>query len=141
VRTSMFVLLIGLSVAFCQENRQASRAENVVRGALTQPEKGVYLWTSTDEKQLSRLGDASAVQVSTLIDGKDIGKNEMRQILRIILASFQNPRQIEAESDRDPRAASILIERLQRMPASSGLTEEFAGTEQVLAAARKANAH
>ncbi len=85
-----------------------------------------------DEKELCRLGDASAVEVTKLIDGKDVSKDEIRQILLIIQFSFEAPLQIKVESDRQPRAASLLVENLERLPASSGLTEDFVGAKKLL---------
>jgi hypothetical protein len=72
------------------------------------------------------------VEVTRLIDGKDLSTDETRQILLIIQVSFEAPLQIKVESDRQPRAASLLVERLERMPASSELTEDFVGTKKLL---------
>jgi hypothetical protein len=90
------------------------------------------MYSSWDEKELHRLGDAAAVEVTKLIDGKDVSTDEIRQILLIIQASFEAPLQIKVESDRQPRAASLLVEKMERMPASSGLTEAFVSTKKVL---------
>jgi len=115
--------------------------EQVVRRVLTQPSKGIYVTTGWDYKQLRLLGDSAAGEVLKLIEGRDVPKNEMAQILLIIQYSFESPLGIKVDSDRQPKSASILVAKLQRMPAASGLKEDFHGTKKVLAAARKANAH
>ena len=50
----------------------------------------------------------------------------------IIQISFEAPLQVKIESDRRPRAATFLVGTLERMPAASGLTAEFAGTQKFL---------
>jgi hypothetical protein len=99
---------------------------------LTRFPNGGFGYSGWDEKELFRLGDASAVEVTRLIDGKDVSTEEIRQILRIIQFSFEAPSQIKVESDRQPKAASLLVERLERLPASSGLAEDFVGTRKLL---------
>jgi hypothetical protein len=99
--------------------------EQVVRRVLTQPTKGIYGFSGWDGKQLSLLGDAAAVEVIKLIEGGDVPKNEMAQILRIIQASFESPLQVKVESDRQPKGASILVAKLQRMPSRFWIEEGF----------------
>jgi hypothetical protein len=132
MRRLIFVFLIGLSIARCQTTPQEPNAERVVRRMLTRFPNGAFIYSSWDEKELKRLGDASAVEVAKLIDGKDVSADEIRQILLIVQASFEAPLQIKIESDRQPTAASLLVERLQQLPASSGLGEDFAGTKKLL---------
>jgi hypothetical protein len=132
MRTLISVFLIGLSVALCQTTPQVPNAEHVVRRMLTRLPNGGFMYSSWDEKELKKLGDASAVEVAKLIEGKDVSADEIRQILLIVQASFEAPGQIKVESDRQPIAASLLVERLERLPASSGLTEDFVGTKKLL---------
>ena len=132
MRPLTFVLSVGLSVALCQTTSQEPNAEPVVRRMLTRFPNGGFGYSGWDEKELFRLGDASAVEVTRLIDGKDVSTEEIRQILRIIQFSFEAPSQIKVESDRQPKAASLLVERLERLPASSGLAEDFVGTRKLL---------
>ena len=138
MRTLTFVFLIGLSIAFCQTTLKTPDADQIVRKMLSDPMHGYSSW---DEKDLNRLGDASAVVATKLLDGKIVDANEIKQTLLIVEFSFEAPHLIEVESDRQPKAASILVAKLQRMPAASGLKEDFHGTKKVLAAARKAKAH
>ena len=84
------------------------------------------------KKSWPRYGDASAVAVSKQTAGKDLSRDEIRQILLIVQISFEAPLQVKIESDRRPRAATVLVANLERMPAASGLTEEFAGTKKFL---------
>lgn len=134
----IFVFLIALSVAFCQTAFKRPAAEQIVRKMLSDPMRGYSSW---EEKDLNKLGDASAVVATKVLDGKTLSVNEIRQALLIVEFSFEAPNLIEVESDRQPKAASILVDKLRRMPAASGLKEDFHGTKKVLAAARKANAH
>jgi hypothetical protein len=129
MRPLTFVLLMGLSVAPCQTTPQEPNAERVVRRMLT---RFPFMYSGWDEKELCRLGDASAVAVTKVIDGKDVSTDEIRQILLIVQLSFEAPLLIKVESDRQPRAASLLVKRLERLPASSGLTEDFVGTKKLL---------
>ena len=131
MRALTVFLLISLSVASCQTTPEEPTAESAVRRMLT-PVQGVFLVSGWDEKELARYGDASAVAVSKQIAGKDLTRDEIRQILLIIQTSFQAPLQVKIESDRRPRAATVLVAGLERMPAASNLTEEFAGTKKFL---------
>jgi hypothetical protein len=96
---------MGPSVALCQTTPQEPKAERVV------PE---------------------TESPFTLIDGKEVSADEIRQILLIIQFSFVAPLQIKVESGGQPRAASLLVERLERLPASCGLYEDFVGTKKLL---------
>jgi hypothetical protein len=110
-----------------------SRLLSVPFGAyLTPLPEGGFGYSGWDEKELVRYGDASAVAVSKVIDGKELSRDEIRQILLIIQTSFEAPLQGKIKSDRHPRAATVPVANLERMPAPSGRAEEFAGTKKFL---------
>jgi hypothetical protein len=132
MRALTVLLLISLSVAFCQTTPEKPTADSAVRRMLTPMPEGIFLVSGWDAKELPRYGDASAVAVSKQIAGKDLSRAEIRQILLIIQISFEAPLQVTIESDRSPTAATDLVGKLERMPAASGLTEEFAGTKKLL---------
>lgn len=135
---TILVLFVGFSLAVCQTTSVRPRAEGVVRRVLSQSSGVMY--TSWDEKGLSRLGDAAAVEVTKEIDGRVLSKQEVRQVLFILQASFEAPSLIRVDADRSPQEASLLLKRIQRMPAASGLDEDFAGTRAVLKRARATQA-
>jgi len=118
MRPLTFVLSMGLSVALCQTTSQEPNAEPVVRRMLTRFPNWGFGYSGWDEKELFRLGDASAVEVTRLIDGKDVSTDEIRQILRIIQFSFEAPSQIKVESDRQRQHHSLLRgwSACQRLP-------------------------
>jgi hypothetical protein len=48
-----------------------------------------------------------------------------------------SPAEIKVESDREPKAALLLLQRLQGLPAASGLKDEFVEAKTVLRRASK----
>ena len=74
-----------------------------------------------------KLGDAAAVvEVTRQIEGKDLSRGEIKQILLIIQFSFEAPLQIKRKSQIvDPSEARLLLDRLEILPASSGLKGGF----------------
>jgi len=89
-------------------------------------------YSSWDEKELSRLGDAACVAAARFLEGKDLSITDIRTALLIIRFSFEAPTQIRSESDRQPRAASTLLDTLEKLSASSTLKEEFSVTRKAL---------
>jgi hypothetical protein len=59
------------------------------------------------------------------LEGKNLTATDIRLALLIIEFSFEAPAEIKVESDREPKAAFLLLERLQGLPAASGLKDEF----------------
>ena len=83
---------------------------------------GVY--TSWDEKQLDKLGDAAAVALTKVVEGKDLAAEDIRQILLILTLSFNAPRMIAIEADKVHKN-SVLCPEMPRQPhIGPGLKDE-----------------
>lgn len=130
MRTLILMCLLGLLPALGQTSQHEPNAADAVRRMLSQAPNGLH--TSWDERRLCKLGDAAAVEVTRQIEGKDLSSGEIKQILLIIQFSFEAPLQIKEESDRRPQETRLLLDRLEILPASSGLKEDFDGTRKLL---------
>lgn len=135
LRTLGVVFVFGVLFAFCQSPPQDTDAKQIVQRVMSEASVGVF--TSWDEKQLSTLGDASAREVEQLIQGKDLSATEIKRVLLIIQCSFDAPLSIKVKADRRPKAASLLVEKLDKIPAAAALREELSGTRTALRHAEK----
>jgi len=75
LRTLTIVFLIGFSVAFCQSTFKRPDAEQIVQKMLSDP---MHAYSSWEEKDLNKLGDASEVVATKLLDGKTVDANEIK---------------------------------------------------------------
>ncbi len=108
-----FLLLLFSSLAVCQQGAGSDAAEKAVQTVMSRASDGVY--TSWDEKQLDKLGDAAAVALTKVVGGKDLNPNEIKQALLILTLSFNAPRIIATEADKNPRAAFFVLKCLDHV--------------------------
>jgi hypothetical protein len=87
------------------------------------PMYGAY--SGWDQKYFSRVGDAAPAAANIFLEGKNLTATDIRLALLIVEFSFEDPAEIKVESDREPKAALLLLQRLQGLPAASGLKDEF----------------
>ncbi len=120
------VLTISLNSATAQTSSETS-AERVVQVMLSRAADGTY--TSWDATELNKLGDASAVGLTKIIAGKNLNVNEINQALLIITLSFNAPRMIENESDREPRTALFVLKYLENLRVPAETKKRIAATE------------
>ena len=107
-------------------------AEGTVRAIMSRPD-GMY--SSWDEKEVAKFGDASAVALTKVLGDRDPSPNEVRLCLVIIEASFWYPKGVLNESDRKPQTALFVLKRLESLQLSSDLKEEIVQTrERILSA-------
>lgn len=104
-RLLLSVVLIALRAALLGQ-AVPHDAESTVRQALAYANGG---YTSTTEKELARLGDASAVAITKVVAGKPLGEQDVEHMLLIITLSYSGPRVIEASADRNPRTTLLLL--------------------------------
>jgi MoxR-like ATPase len=121
-------LLSGLAV--CQEGTASEAAENAVQTVMSRASDGVY--TSWDEKQLDKLGDAAAVALTKVIGNNDLNPDEIRQVLLIITLSFNAPRMIAIEADRSPRTAFFVLKCLDHLAVDPDLRNRISETRALL---------
>jgi len=82
-------------------------------------------YSGWDQKYFSRVGDAAPAAANIFLEGKNLTATDIRLALLIVEFSFEDPAEIKVESDREPKAALLLLQRLQGLPAASGLKDEF----------------
>lgn len=99
-------------------------AEHAVRNMLAHP--GGY--TGSDIKNLSRLGDASAVAITKILRGDTVSPGQVNQILVILSLSFQAPKGIENPRDRDPRTTMFLLKYLECSTSDPTVRQRIANT-------------
>lgn len=130
ILASMLVLLAaGAASQPGPEGAQVSYddAERVVRTALQHLSEGVY--TGSEDKGLSRLGDASSVALTKVYGGQDLTTDDIRHILLVVRFSFAAPRIVEVPSDRRPRTTMFLLKYLDRLAADPELKRQIAETK------------
>ena len=130
MRASMLTILLLLwpGPAIAQVSAQEN-LENIVRGFLNQ-KPGLILLESPMDGPLNRGGDAAAVAITKVVGGKDISSDEIVRILLLIHMSFEAPRIIENQSDRQPRTTLFILKYLSTLPASPELKKKIGETEQ-----------
>jgi hypothetical protein len=125
-------LFLGLAVS--QEATSPEAAEKAVQAAMSRASSGVY--TSWDEKQLDKMGDAAAVALTKVVADKDLDPNEVRQALLILTLSFNAPRMIVIEADRSPRTALFVLKSLDSLVVDSDLKVRIRETRDLLEKAK-----
>ena len=107
LRTAL--LLVSSSAAFCQSANQAN-GEQIVKRAWVQASQKMY--DSWMEKGLTRLGDASSVELTKILGAKNLEAQDIDAILLIINLSFRAPRLVEVQVDRQPRTTLFVLQSL-----------------------------
>ncbi len=124
------VLMTSLPLSFGQGPEEADSAEHIVNTIMSRSADGTY--TSWDEKDLNKLGDAAAVALTKVIGGKALSPSEIRQALLVISLSFDAPRLIATDSNKSPRSALFVLQYLKHLPLDPGLTEKIEQAEMSL---------
>ena|ERR1700733_7470413 len=101
--------------------------EGAVRQAWAHARNG---YTSTVQKELGRLGDASAIALMKIIGGRPLEETDVDPILLIVALSYSDPRIVETESDRQPRATLFLLSYLVQVATDAKLKEKIGGTQE-----------
>jgi len=125
-RLLLVIVLIVLQVAVVGQTQEPD-AESIVRQALSQASRGTY--TSTAQKELGRLGDASAVALTRIVGEKALDKSDIEPILLILTLSYAEPRVVKVDSDRQPRATLLLLRYLDLATSDVKLREKIASTQ------------
>ena len=99
-------------------------AESAVRQALTQAMQGTY--TSTEQKELEDLADASSVALIKIVSGKQINDDEIQPVLLVVRLSYNNPGGVASASEREPRATLFLLHSLDLSTRDSKLKGQIA---------------
>ncbi len=139
MRTStILVFLLGVSFAICQATTEESHAEHVIRIMMSRASEGLY--TSWDEKELNKLGDASAEALTKVLGKKNLSSAEINQVVLILRLSFDAPGAIEVESDRRPKAALALLKQLNSLKVSPEASKRIRETREFVEHVGKVNA-
>ena len=117
---SLGILLFMFSaLAVCQDEPVPDAAEKAVQILMSRSSEGAY--TSWDQKELGKLGDAGAVALTKVVGEKDLNPNEIRQALLTLMLSFDAPRMIAIEADRRPRTALFVLKHLDHLTSDPDL--------------------
>jgi hypothetical protein len=119
------VAFVMLSVQLFGQTGQ-SNAEAAVRQALGNLSDGTY--TSTEQKELGWLGDASAVALTKILGGKILEEHDVESALQVITLSYEDPRVVSIEADREPRTTLLLLRYLDLAASNAGAKKKIAST-------------
>jgi hypothetical protein len=102
-------------------------AEQAVRQAFAHANEG---FTSTDVKELGWLGDASAVALTKVVGGRVLDGRDIESMLLVITLSYEDPRIIRADSDREPRTTLLLLRYLGLATSDTKLKAKIVETKR-----------
>ena len=127
------VLFMFSGLGLCQDEPAPDAAEKAIQILMSRSSEGAY--TSWDQKELGKLGDAGAVALTKVVGEKDLNPNEIRQALLTLMLSFDAPRMIAIEADRTPRTALFVLKHLDHLTSDPDLknriSEERVRLEQM----------
>jgi hypothetical protein len=132
MRTLKFGILLCIfsGLAASQEGTAPEAAEKAVQAVMSRASDGAY--TSWDEKELDKLGDAAAVALTKVVGEKDLNPDEIKQVLLILTLSFNAPRMIAIEADKQPRTALFILKCLDRLARDPDLMNRISATRILL---------
>ncbi len=130
------ILLIGFPASTFSERPTQDDTEQAVRRALEVASKGYY--TGSSEKDLEKLGDASAVALIRIYRDRDLSAAEIQSALLIVDLSFSAPGLVAVESDRKARAAMLLLKYLECETSDARLKQKILETKRSIGDARRA---
>jgi hypothetical protein len=73
------------------------------------------------DKQLSRMGDAAAVDVARIVAGRTLTSQEIDGVLAVLHLAFSRQEIVLTESDRTPRAALFVLQYLALVATDPGV--------------------
>lgn len=117
MRLSVLLVLFGVVCAQIPENTVV--VEKVISS-------GGY--SGTTDKQLSRMGDAAAVELARVIGGRTPTPNEIDGALLVLRLAFSNPKLVAAASDRTPGVALFVLQDLAHEAQDPGVKSRIAET-------------
>jgi hypothetical protein len=124
----MSIMVSGCCLSGAQRSEaKVPSAEDTVRAILSRPD-GMY--SSWDEKALTKFGDTSAVALTKILGEADPSEAEVRLCLVIIRASFRYPQGVVNESDRKPQTALFVLKRFGGLQLSADVKQEITETRE-----------
>lgn len=100
--------------------------ESTIRQVMTQASQQTY--TSTGQKQLRRLGDATAVALTKVIGGRALNQHDVQPVLLMLELSFSDFRFVEISADRQPRTTLVLLNYLDSVTSNTELKAKIGST-------------
>jgi hypothetical protein len=100
--------------------------ESTIRQVMTQAYQQTY--TSTGQKQLRKLGDATAVALTKVIGGRALNQHDVQPVLLVLELSFSNLRFVEISADRQPRTTLVLLNYLDSVTSNTELKAKIGST-------------
>src|SRR5579872_3031223 len=128
MRTFKFGILLFVfsGLAASQQSTAPEAAEKAVRAVMSRASDGAY--TSWDEKELDKLGDAAAVALTKVLREKDLNADEINQVLLILTLSFNAPEMIAIDADKQPRTALFILKCLDPLARDPDLKNRISET-------------
>jgi hypothetical protein len=100
--------------------------ESTIRQVMTQAYQQTY--TSTGQKQLRKLGDATAVALTKVIGGRALNQHDVQPVLLMLELSFSDLRFLEISADRQPRTTLVLLNYLDSVTSNTELKAKIGST-------------
>ncbi len=85
-------------------------------------------YTSTGQKQLRKLGDATAVALTKVIGGRALNQHDVQPVLLMLELSFSDFRFVEISADRQPRTTLVLLNYLDSVTSNTELKAKIGST-------------
>ena len=124
--SGILIFLLMPLLIHSQDTHVQSNAEQVVGYMFAH----IGQYTGWDEKDLNKFGDASAVALTKLLAGQQINADQVKEGLLIISLSFEAPKLIGIDADRQPRTALFVLNYFDSLPVGTELKSEIAATRK-----------
>lgn len=119
------VLCLGLIMASNAHGQAGNDPEHVVREIIA---SGFI--DGHDQKVIGQLGDAGAVLLTKILGGRGLTPRIIGGALDVITESFADPRLVQAERDKQPRATLLVLKYLDLSTNDVALKKHVAETRR-----------
>jgi hypothetical protein len=89
-------------------------------------------YTQWDEKDLYKLGDASAVALAKIFRDRELDEADINRAIMVLRFSFSVPSLIERDTDKQPKAALCFLRYLDLSNKDTGLKTRIAETKEFI---------
>lgn len=123
--SAILTMVITLPIVVFAQAEQLDN-EHTIRQVMAQAYQQTY--TSTAQKQMRRLGDATAVALTKVIGGRILDQHDVEPILLMLDLSFSDLRFVENPPDREPRTTLVLLNYLDLVTSDATLKGKITST-------------
>jgi hypothetical protein len=125
-----FLIVVFVSIFSCplaSYSQAGSDPEQVIRRMIT-----TGALEGHDSKVIGPMGDATAVIVTKVLAGKELGSGDIDRVLWILGQAFADPNMVHNVSDREPRTAFLLLRYFEASTGDPELKGRVAATRKYI---------